>query len=100
MDNRRPRLNAFIDISEAMSIYIEEVAKLAAEEAVAQFAERMKVNKPEEDKLLTLDEAAARCKCSKQTLAKYRRQGLLKTTMVGGISPHILTSELKRFLAE
>ena len=97
MKDRSP-LHATIDISETMSIFIEEVARLAAEEAVAMYAKRIESSSEPVDRLLTLEEAAHRCRCSKQTLSKWRKEGLIETVYVGGTTPHIKASEVERFL--
>jgi hypothetical protein len=89
---------------EAILIMIEEAAHEAAAKAVKLYAAanppaaNSSAAKEDEDRLLTKKEAAGYLRISINALDIWRKDGTVKTTMVGGTRPRFKMSDLKATL--
>ena len=83
-----------LDLTEAITPYLEFVAEKAAEKALRYYQPQ-----PEEIKLLKLEEAADRLQVTKQTLAALRESGEIKTTYIGSLV-RIRSTEIDKYLKD
>lgn len=91
-----PRLTAQIDLTNTMMPAFELIAKIAAEEAIAQFKNEQPSLKATPE-FLTKQEAAEMLKMSVASLDKLRKSKDILTAYIGN-TPRIPLTEITKYL--